>query len=414
MTPTRRDGGRWLVATTEYAGLTAYTGGIGTHYAGLAPALVAAGAQVDLLVVAPGPLLSDRAPGGVHLLASAAVPGSGVAALSRRAHVVASAARRGRYDRVFLPEWGALGARLPARAPVLTNLATSTALQNAVAGFTPASFGWRQGTVQVVQSFLETRQIRRSAGLIAISTAMADRTRRTLGEVPPLRVVPNTVDVAQVRRLAGAGPTPTWWPGAAGPVILFVGRLERRKGVLTATEAFARVAAAHPDVQLVLAGASGDARFEPDRDELLCAVPPAARSRVHLVGHLSAEQLHPCVRAATLVLCPSVWEGFGNAALEARAIGAPVVVTRGSGFDDFCTDGRDALVVDPGDVGELARAVTRLLAEPALRERLGRAAATSADDYAPERVAPLLLDAADELLGALTGRTYGATSPRPR
>src|SRR5699024_10362853 len=161
-------------------------------------------------------------------------------------------------------------------------------------------------------------------------------------------------------------------------------------------------------------GSSGDARREPDRRTLLGRVPADARDRVHLAGHLPAEQLHPCVRAATVVLCPSLWEGFGNAALEARAIGAPVVVTRGSGFDDFCTDGRGALVVGPGDAPALARAVTRLLGDPALRTRLGAAAQASADDHAPARVAPLLLDAADELLGPLSVPTCGATSSRPR
>lgn len=412
MRPIRPPRGRWLVATTEYAGLTAYTGGIGTHYAGLAPALVAAGAEVDLLVVPPSPLLRDRADGGVRLLRAAPVDGTGIRTLRRRARAVASAVREGRYDRIFLPEWGALGSRLPADAPLLTNLATSTALQNEVAGLTPASFGWRQGAVQVVQSRLETRQIRRSAGLVAISTAMADRTVRTLGAVPPLRVVPNTVDVAGIRVLADAARPPGWWP--RGPVVLFVGRLERRKGVLTAVDAFAELAARDPHVRLVLAGASGDARREPDRRTLLGRVPADARDRVHLVGHLPPEQLHPCVRAATVVLCPSLWEGFGNAALEARVLGAPLVVTRGSGFEDFCTDGRDALMVEPGDAAALARAVTRLLDDPGLRTRLGAAAKASADDHAPARVAPLLLDAADELLGPLSVPARGATSSRPR
>lgn len=50
-----RHGERWLVATTEYAGLTAYTGGIGRHYAALLPALVRHGIEVDLAVFSDGP-----------------------------------------------------------------------------------------------------------------------------------------------------------------------------------------------------------------------------------------------------------------------------------------------------------------------------------------------------------------------
>jgi len=408
-----RSAGHWLVATSEYAGLTRYTGGIGTHYAGLLPAMVAAGAEVDLLVLSSEPLASGTAPGGVVLLASSTAPGSSIVDLRRRARRVRRVVRSGRYDRVFLPEWGALGSALGRDAPLLTNLATSTALQNQVSGFTPASFGWRQGAVQVAQSFLEHRQIRRSAGVVAISHAMAERSTQLLGELPPLRVVPNTVALDQVRALSETAPLPPWWPGHAGPTLVFVGRLERRKGVLEAMAAFGSVSRSHPDAQLVLAGSSGDARFEPSRADLLQLVHPEARSRVHLVGHLPAEQLHPCVRAATVVMCPSVWEGFGNAALEAKAVGAAVVVSRGSGFDDFCVDQQDCLMVSPSDGADLGRAVGRLLDDQALRARLGRRARTSADAYAPHRVAPLLLSAADELLGAVTRAPGGARSSRP-
>ncbi|WP_158615085.1 glycosyltransferase family 4 protein [Cellulomonas sp. PhB150] len=406
------DGGRWLVATPEYEGLTTYTGGIGTHYAGLLPALVAAGADVDLLVLAGEPLTSTSAPGGVALLGTAPIRGRGVLAVAQRARAVARASRARSYDRVFLPEWGALGASLARRTPLLTNLATSTALQNQVSGYSPASFGWRRGAVQVVQSHLEVRQIRRSAGVIAISRAMAARSGQMLGRLPPSRVVPNTVDLARIRSLAQAGSVPGWWP-RTGPTILFVGRLERRKGVLEAAAAFGRLCRTHPDAHLVLAGSSGDARFEPDKRDLLDLVPADARGRVHLVGHVPAEQLHAWVRAAAVVTCPSLWEGFGNAALEAKALGAAVVVTRGSGFDDFCADEEDCLMVAPGDADGLARAVARLLDDATLRDRLGQAAARSADAYAPERVAPLLLTAADELLGPVRRERTGATSSRP-
>ena len=404
---------RWFVATSEYAGLTPYTGGIGTHYAGLLPALVSAGADVDLLVLSPEPLESDVASGGVVLLDSPTVAGTTVTGLRLRARLVSRAVRSGRYDRLFLPEWGALGSALRRRAPLLTNLATSTALQNEVSGFTPASFGWRQGAVQVGQSFLEDRQIRRSAGVIAISHAMAERSTRLLGHLPPVRVVPNTVAIDEVRALSTTHPLPGWWPGGTGPTLLFVGRLERRKGVLEAMAAFGTLSRTHPDAQLVLAGSTGDARFEPSRADLLRLVPPEARERVHLVGQLSAEQLHPCVRAATVVLSPSTWEGFGNAALEAKAVGAAVVVTRGSGFDDFCRDEQDCLMAAPGDADDLARALVRLLDDAALRERLGRAARASSDAYAPDRVAPLLLRAADELLGPVSQAPSAASQRRP-
>ena len=59
---------RWLVAVTEYAGLTAYTGGIGSHYAALLPALVASGRSVDLVVFSDAPLTEGAELRGVRLI----------------------------------------------------------------------------------------------------------------------------------------------------------------------------------------------------------------------------------------------------------------------------------------------------------------------------------------------------------
>ncbi|GIG24047.1 glycosyltransferase family 4 protein [Cellulomonas denverensis] len=388
---------RWLVATTEYAGLTAYTGGIGTHYAALLPALVRSGAEVDLLVLSGEPVTGHRRD-GVRVLPAPAVTG-GV----RRARAVRDVFRAGEYDRVFLPEWSALGSRLPRSAPLLTNLATSTRLAHEVAGFTPRSFGLRGGARVLLQQRREDRQVRRSAGLIAISRAMLDWNQRTLGGLPPARIVRNCVDVAGVRAAAQTAELPAGWPGGDGPVLLFLGRLERRKGVVDAFAAFAEVAARRPDARLVLAGASGDRRFEPDRPALLGMLPVAARDRVTWLGHVPGPELHRGVRAAAVTLCPSRWEGFGNAALEAKAVGSPVVLTSGSGYDDFCTDGVDSLLVPPARPDALAAAVLRLLADPVLAAELGRRARAGADRFMPDPVAVDLLAAADQLLGPAGG-----------
>lgn len=395
--PTR---GRWLVATTEYAGLTPYTGGIGRHYASLLPALVRHGADVDLLLLADGPPPPDADLDGVRLLPAPRVPGHPrVPALVRRALGVRRAWRAGRYDRVFLPEWGALGVALPRTAPLLTNLATSTRLQNAVAGFTPRSFGLRGGAVVAVQQALEDRQIRRSAGLVPISRAMRTWTAGAFGALPPARVVRNCIDVDRVRAAAEVPGLPDGWPPADGPVVLFLGRLERRKGVTDALAAFATVLRTHPTARLVLAGSSGDRRFEPDRAELLAALPADAHTRVTWLGHVADDRLYRAVREAAVTLCPSRWEGFGNAALEVKAAGGLLVATTGSGYDDFCTDGEDSVLVPPADPGALAAAVVRVLVDPDDAAAIRRRAAAGADRWTADAVAVDLLAAADALLG---------------
>jgi glycosyltransferase involved in cell wall biosynthesis len=399
--PSTTPRGRWLVAVTEYAGLTEYTGGIGRHYASLLPALVRHGADVDLLVLADGPVRPDAELDGVRLLGVVPVPPgtSRPAALLRRAAAVRRAYRAGTYARVLTPEWGALGVALPAGSPLLTNLATSTRLTNEISGFSRRSYGLRGGAVVTVQTLLEDRQVRRSAGLLAISEAMLRWNRAAFRRLPGARVVRNCIDVERVQAAVTDGDLPAGWPEADGPVVLFLGRLERRKGVTDAFAAFAEVVRRHPAARLVLAGSSGDRRFEPDRTELLGLLPPAARERVTWLGHVAGDALYRGIRAAAVTICPSRWEGFGNAALEVKAIGGALVVTTGSGYDDFCTDGADSLMVPPADPRALAAAVGRLLGDPALAAGLGAAARAGAGRYTADAVAVDVLAAADELLG---------------
>jgi glycosyltransferase involved in cell wall biosynthesis len=82
------------------------------------------------------------------------------------------------------------------------------------------------------------------------------------------------------------------------------------------------------------------------------------------------EQASRAYRASAVYLCSSVSEGWGLPVAEAMACGTAVVSTRNGGAEDFCADGHNALLVDVGDASAMAAAVTRLLHEPALRNRL--------------------------------------------
>lgn len=399
---------RWLVGVTEYAGVTDYTGGIGRHYASLLPALVRQGQQVDLMILSSEqtPLPATGALDGVNLVGHrtfARVPR--IVRAWVRAGAFARTYRASSYDRVFVPEWSALGARLPRSAPLLTNLATSTRLSNWISGFSPSTFGFIAGIATALMSRFEDRQIRRSHGLIAISHAMLQWNRRELRRLPPAEIVRNCIDVDRVRRGADTAELPAGWPTGTAPTVLFLGRLEIRKGVLPAMAAFADVARRRPSARLVLAGSPGDARFEPTRTDLLSTVDEANRDRVTFLGHVPGEELYRAVRESDVVICPSLWEGFGNVALEAKAVGTPVVVTSGSGFDDFCTDGLDALMVAPGDSLALGLAIKRILTDRVLAARLSTNGLHQADAFTADAVAPDLVAAANRLIAGSAGAT---------
>lgn len=390
---------RWLVATTEYAGVTAYTGGIGRHYAALLPALAAQGVEIDLVVFADGDVAARGAPGIRRLLIHPTGRMTRMSALLHRARVVRSVFLGSSYDRVFVPEWMGVGALLPADASLVTNLATGVRLANDVSGLRLRDLPWGMRPAVAVQSLLEARQVRRSTAVIAISQAMAERARALWGPLPPTTVVPNCIDVAAVRRAASLGRLPAGWPVATGPVVLFVGRAERRKGVVDAVDAFERLAGVHPTARLIVAGAGGDDRFEPSRAALLDRLPDRVRSRVTFLGHIAGDELYGAITAADVAMCPSRWEGFGNAAVEVKAAGTPLVVTSGSGFDDFCTDGEDCLMASPGNPDSLARALARTLDDAsAAGDRVCRAS-NGVDRFSPAPIATSLRAAIDELLG---------------
>lgn len=397
---------RWLVATTEYAGLTAYTGGIGRHYAALLPALVRQGVAVDLAVLADDDLVAEDVVGGVHLVDHATMP------THHRPHAIGARARRLRrtyrrrpYDVVFAPEWAGLGAALPPGTPLLTNLATGARLADDVSGLSLRDLPVDTRVSRMVQMKAERRQLQRSAGVIAISAAMLERTAALYPGLPPARIVRNCIDVEAVAAAALAAAPPLGWPDDGAPVVLFLGRSERRKGVEDAVAAFARVHADLPEARLVFAGAGGDARFEPTRDGLRELLPPTARDRVTWLGHVGGDELYGAIGRADVAICPSRWEGFGNVALEVKAIGTPLVVTSGSGFDDFCTDGQDCQSVPPADPERLAAAITVALRHPSWALTLAERARAQTADFAPDPVARDLIDAAGELLAPAPLRT---------
>jgi len=103
--------------------------------------------------------------------------------------------------------------------------------------------------------------------------------------------------------------------------------------------------------------------------------------RLHLLGNQQPDRLFPALAAADVVALPSLWEAFGLVALESMALGRATVLTSGSGFQEFCRDGTDGVMVPPGDASALADALVQLLRDPERRERLGASAVRRAQEF---------------------------------
>lgn len=147
------------------------------------------------------------------------------------------------------------------------------------------------------------------------------------------------------------------------PLFLFLGRLQRDKGVSVLAEAFSRLAARHTAPHLLLVG--------PDEDGLADAILHAVPGRTHIVGLTSQPEKY--IDAADVLCLPSFREGFGTVVIEAAAMGRPTVASRIYGLTDAVVDGRTGLLCTPGDPVALEQTLEQML-DTVLRERLGEQA----------------------------------------
>ncbi|MCF3641696.1 glycosyltransferase family 4 protein [Rhizobium sp. TRM95111] len=182
-------------------------------------------------------------------------------------------------------------------------------------------------------------------------------------------VIPNAVDLPQ-----------GWSNRRGGNLLAAVGRLTHQKGFDLLLEAFAKIHRSFPEWKLVIWGEGEDrAKLEEKRRDL------GLDERVDLPGITKAPG--QWVETADVFVLSSRYEGWGIVLLEAMAASLPVV-----SFDcewgprSMVTDGVDGLLVPNGDVEALAGALTSMLSDAKLRERLGARAAASAERYTPKRV----------------------------
>jgi glycosyltransferase involved in cell wall biosynthesis len=165
------------------------------------------------------------------------------------------------------------------------------------------------------------------------------------------------------------------------------------KNVPCLVRAFALIAAARPDVRLLLVGGDGGARDLIERHGLA--------DRVRITGPLADTELRAAIRAAAVFVVPSLVEGFGLPALEAMALGTPVVVSDTPALREVAADA--ALAFDPHQPASLAAVLTRVLDEEGLSSRMSAAGRQRARQFDWARTAEQTLAVYDSVLPARRG-----------
>lgn len=150
-----------------------------------------------------------------------------------------------------------------------------------------------------------------------------------------------------------------------GGRLLFVGRLAAMKGLPILLEVLARL----EGVTLDIAGDGTDRQLLEEQVRAL-----NISSRVRFLGYQSQQQVRELLKETDLFVMSSFAEGVPVVLMEAMAAGVPVVATRIAGIPELVRDGQNGLLVEPGDVDDMAKAVGRLLGDAELRNRFAIAA----------------------------------------
>ena len=236
-----------------------------------------------------------------------------------------------------------------------------------------------------VQARWEGRNVARADLVMVTSRYSAEVAQREYG-VPPerLAVVPEPIDLEVWDDQFWRAPRRP----RGGPVVLCVARMYPRKRIgdllLAADVLRARV----PGLQVRVVGRGPE---WPALSRLHAEL--GLGDSVVLLGDLTRERLAEEYVNATVFCLPSVQEGFGIAFLEAMAVELPVVACRVAAVPEVVRDGVTGLLTAPRAPGELAAAIERLIADPALARGMGREGRRCALGFTPRHVAERFLHA---------------------
>ncbi|MFY8168024.1 MAG: glycosyltransferase family 4 protein, partial [Candidatus Limnocylindrus sp.] len=190
------------------------------------------------------------------------------------------------------------------------------------------------------------------------------------------KIVPNGVEPGRYQR---AVPIARYRDGV--PNILFVGRMEPRKGLIHLLRAFRKLQRDGVRARLLLVGTG------PGEREARRYVLTRQLDDVEFLGRVSEAQKAQLFKTADIYVSPATGrESFGIVLLEAMSAGAPIICSDIHGYRGVVRRERDGILVEPGNADALAASIRRLIDDPALRAQLSRAGEERAQLFTWERV----------------------------
>jgi len=205
-------------------------------------------------------------------------------------------------------------------------------------------------------------------------------------------IIPNGIDV---QHFGGAHVQPIEKYKDGRPNVLFVGRLEKRKGFHYLIRAFPYIVEAIPDARLLVVGAYD----KEDKEPFVHYARMHHLSSVRFVGRVSSEELPRYYKTCDVFCAPSTgFESFGIVLLEAMAAGKPIVATDIPGYRSVLEHGQEGLLVEPENEQALAKAIVKLLRNATLCREMGEHGQRKAARYDWPIIARQILDLYEQLL----------------
>jgi len=253
---------------------------------------------------------------------------------------------------------------------------------HAAAGRPGYSFGWP------ISALMIQERLHKLNARIAVSIAAARYTKRWIpGKYD---IIPNGIDLDVFN--PDVAPLPEYKDGKLN--ILFVGRLESRKGLVYLLKAYRRIKKTLPDTRLIIVGPGKRLRGRYER-----FVRNNKLEDVIFTGHVPQDMLPRYYQTADIYCSPATGrESFGIVLLEAMALGKPVVASSIEGYRCVVTNGIEGILVPPKSDKKLAQALMQLATDPEMRHRMGENGRQKAQEYSWEKVASQILDCYHKVL----------------
>lgn len=161
-------------------------------------------------------------------------------------------------------------------------------------------------------------------------------------------------------------------------LIVSVGRLAKEKGHDLLIKSFKDIKKSLDNVKLLIAGKG------PEKSALSQIADQIDPENIYLPGHI--DEIQAVYSAADIYVQPSRYEGFGLSVLEAMSYGLPVVASKVGGIPELIQEDKNGLLVDPEDIPAITKKLLNLCQNKELRDKLGRTAQESSQNYSLEKM----------------------------